>query len=119
MLVAVLPVLACLAFLPRARAISPAPDGCYPNFTTAEGCDALSFLTTGAGNVAIGDAALASNVAGNFNIVVGWRAGLSVEGNDNIYIGDSAGFGIGAESFTTRIGNEAFVDACYIAGIID
>jgi hypothetical protein len=32
------------AFSPKVKAISPAPDGCYPNFTTAEGCDALSFL---------------------------------------------------------------------------
>src|SRR2546430_11943590 len=48
-LMAIVPVLACFALLPGARAVSPAPDGCFPNFTTAEGCDALSFLTTGAG----------------------------------------------------------------------
>ena len=46
-LVAILPVLACFALLP-AQAVSPAPDGCYPNYTTAEGCNALNFLTTGA-----------------------------------------------------------------------
>ena len=34
----------------RAQAVSPAPDGCYPNFTTAEGCGALNSLTTGAAN---------------------------------------------------------------------
>ena len=213
-------VLVGLAFAPQMHAVSPAPDGCYPGFTTAEGCNALSSLTsgagntavgwyslfldisgsyntglgagtlalnnsnsntavgagamllntvggqnvavgsnallyndsgnnnnavgfsalasnttggqnqamglsalgsnaTGAGNIAIGDGALVSNVAGNFNTVMGWRAGLSVEGSDNIYIGDSAGFGIAAESFTTRIGNEAFVTSCYIAGIFD
>src|SRR5712671_473970 len=32
---------------------TPTPDGCFPNFTTAEGCDALSFLTIGAGNTAL------------------------------------------------------------------
>jgi hypothetical protein len=36
------------------QAVNPAPDGCYPNFTTAEGCDALSLLTTGAGNTGLG-----------------------------------------------------------------
>jgi hypothetical protein len=34
---AVLLVLGSLAFLPQMQAISPPPDGCYPNFTTAEG----------------------------------------------------------------------------------
>ena len=53
-LLAILPVLACFALLPGARAVNPAPDGCFPNFTTAEGCDALSSLTTGAGNTALG-----------------------------------------------------------------
>src|SRR4030095_16491130 len=33
---------------------TPIPDPCYPNFTTAEGCDALSSLSTGAGNTALG-----------------------------------------------------------------
>ena len=43
-----------LAFLPRAHAVIPSPDGCYPNFTTAEGCNALKFLTNGVGNTALG-----------------------------------------------------------------
>lgn len=30
-------ILSALAFLPGVRAVVPAPDGCYPNFTTAEG----------------------------------------------------------------------------------
>ncbi len=38
-------VLACFGLLPQVQAVSPAPDGCYPNFTTAEGCDALNLLT--------------------------------------------------------------------------
>ena len=33
---------------------TPTPDPCYPNFTTAEGCDALNSLTTGAGNTGLG-----------------------------------------------------------------
>jgi hypothetical protein len=49
-------VLALLGFalLLRDQAVVPSPDGCYSNFTTAEGCDALSVLTTGAGNTALG-----------------------------------------------------------------
>jgi hypothetical protein len=38
---AVLLVLGSLAFLPQMQAISPPPDGCYPNFTTAEGGKAV------------------------------------------------------------------------------
>ena len=54
-LIVILPVLACLAFLAAAHGqLSPPPDGCYPNFTTAEGCNALGLLTTGAGNTALG-----------------------------------------------------------------
>src|SRR5512140_1191579 len=62
----ILPVLACFALLP-AQAISPAPDGCYPNFTTAEGCNALNSLTTGAGNTGLGWFSLSSNTTANFN----------------------------------------------------
>ena len=46
--------LAWFGFLPQIHAVAPPPDGCYPNFTTAEGCDALSLLTTGAGNTGLG-----------------------------------------------------------------
>ena len=73
-LMAILPVLTCFALLPGARAVSPAPDGCYPNFTTAEGCDALSLLTTGAGNTALGWRSLFSDTTGSFNTGVGGGA---------------------------------------------
>jgi hypothetical protein len=36
-------IFATLAFLPGAQAVSPPPDGCYPNFTTAKGAMPLSF----------------------------------------------------------------------------
>ena len=75
-IIAIMPVLACLALLPGARAVSPTPDGCYPSFTTAEGCDALSFLTTGAGNTALGWRSLFSDTTGSFNTGIGgWSAG--------------------------------------------
>src|ERR1041385_686360 len=46
-------ILVSFAFLSQVQAapnVSPPPDGCYPGFTTAEGCNALHSLTTGAGN---------------------------------------------------------------------
>src|SRR5215208_8326776 len=47
-------IFCALAFLPGVQAVVPTPDGCYPNFTTAEGCNALRSLTTGAANTGIG-----------------------------------------------------------------
>src|SRR5947199_5783191 len=91
MLVAVLPVLACLAFLPGAQGqLSPAPDGCYPNFTTAEGCDALSSLTIGAGNTALGWRSLFLNTTGSFNTGVGGGALALNNGSSNTAVGVAA-----------------------------
>ncbi|MGC1323821.1 MAG: hypothetical protein WA849_16695, partial [Candidatus Udaeobacter sp.] len=42
------------ALSPVAQAVVPAPDGGYPNFTTAEGTKALQSLTTGPANTAVG-----------------------------------------------------------------
>jgi hypothetical protein len=64
-------IIIALALLPRAQAVSPVPDGCYPNFTTAEGCDALKFLTSGAGNTALGWRSLFLNSANSFNTAIG------------------------------------------------
>jgi BclA C-terminal domain len=50
-------ILVSFAFSPQAHAatdVSPPPDGGYPNFTTAEGQNALRHLSTGAGNSAFG-----------------------------------------------------------------
>src|SRR5690348_8165093 len=68
--ITILPVFACFALLP-AQAVSPAPDGCYPNLTTAEGCGALNSLTTGAANTAVGWRSLLSTTVGGFNTGVG------------------------------------------------
>jgi hypothetical protein len=64
-------VLICVATLPGAHAVSPAPDGGYPNFTTAAGDNALQALTLGVGNTAIGTFSLFSVTTGNFNTAVG------------------------------------------------
>src|SRR5262245_57666157 len=57
--------------VPAAEAVLPPPDGCYPGFTTAEGCKALENLTTGLGNTAIGWYSLFTNTAGSYNTAVG------------------------------------------------
>ncbi len=47
--------LTCFSVLaPKAFGVTPPPDGCYPNYTTAEGCSALNALTSGAGNTGLG-----------------------------------------------------------------
>jgi hypothetical protein len=67
----ILLLLVCFAFLPRAQAVIPPPDGGYPNFNTAEGQNALFSLTTGAANTAVGWFSLQSNTDGSFNTGVG------------------------------------------------
>jgi hypothetical protein len=67
-------ILVCFALTAQAapRALpSPSPDGCYPGFTTAEGCNALLSLTTGAANAAFGWFSLSSNTTGNYNTGLG------------------------------------------------
>jgi len=49
----------------RVRAVSPPPDGGYPNSCTAEGDLALFALTTGGFNTAIGNSALNHNTTAN------------------------------------------------------
>jgi len=61
----------CFTVLPTARAVVPPPDGVYPNFTTAEGQNALHTLTTGAANTALGAYSLFSTTTGSFNTAVG------------------------------------------------
>ena len=69
------------------EAVSPAPDGCYPNFTTAEGCNALNFLSTGSGNTALGSYALSENSDANYNTGVGVGALAVNNGNNNTALG--------------------------------
>ena len=64
-------LLSCLAPLPSAQAVSPAPDGGYPGGNTAEGQNALLNLTSGAYNTGVGLFSLLSNSGGQFNTGVG------------------------------------------------
>src|SRR5438874_10027405 len=64
-------LLACFVVPQAAQAVVPPPDGGYPNFTTAEGDNALKTLTTGVGNTAVGTFSLFSVSTGSFNTAVG------------------------------------------------
>ena len=108
-LMGILPVLAYLALLPGARAVSPAPDGCYPNFTTAEGCDALSLLTTGAGNTALGWRALFSDTTGSFNTGIGGGALILNNGSSNTAVGAAALLLNTTGSNNTAVGTDTLV----------
>jgi len=70
----ILLILLCAAFAPQTQAITPAPDGCYPGLTTAEGCFALYNLTSGTGNTGLGRDALFSDTSGSWNTAVGAAA---------------------------------------------
>ncbi len=76
-------MLSVLVFLSEAQAVNPAPNGCYPNFTTAEGCNALNALTTGQRNTAVGWQSLFSTTTASVNTGVGAGA-LALNKADNI-----------------------------------
>jgi hypothetical protein len=59
------------AFLPKAEAVVPPPDGGYPSGNTAEGQNALLNLTSGGFNAAVGWLSLRDLTTGSFNTAVG------------------------------------------------
>ena len=83
-------VFASLALLSQVQAVVPPPDGGYPNFTTAEGDNALKALTSGVGNTAIGTFSLFSVTAGNFNTAVGAGSLDLNQADSNTAIGTAA-----------------------------
>ena len=77
----------CFAFLPQIQAApnaygEPPADRCYPGFTTAEGCNALANLTTGAGNTGVGWYSLFFAGSSSFSTGVGAGA-LALSGGDS------------------------------------
>ena len=93
----------CFALSPTAQAVSPPPDGGYPNNNTAEGDSALLSLSTGDDNTANGFEALKNNTVGNFNTAIGSLAlHNNTTGTGNTAIGDEALF-----SNTTGLSNVA------------
>src|SRR5437016_1919720 len=86
----ILLALLCFGFLPRARAVSPAPDGGYPGGNTAEGQNALLSLTTGTYNTAVGFDSLLSLTTGKFCTAVGGATLLLNTADDNTAVGAGA-----------------------------
>ena len=83
--------LTCFGLLaPKTFGVSPPPDGCYPGFTTAEGCNALQNLTSGAGNTGLGWYALFGTSTGSFNTGVGAGALVLNNSDSNTAVGTAA-----------------------------
>src|SRR5207247_6226886 len=125
--------LACFALLPRAQAQtpaalpSPAPDGAYKGFNTAEGLNALfnvntavgqfntalgfaalKFDTSGAHNTGVGAQALLHNTLGSYNTAVGENALVfNTSGSMNMALGQGALAGNFDGSFNTAMGFQA------------
>ena len=78
------------AALRDVRAVNPPPDGGYPNFTTAEGTNALKNLAGGAGNTAVGWYSLFSDTNGGFNTAVGAGTLLFNNADSNTAVGTAA-----------------------------
>jgi hypothetical protein len=97
------------AALSGAQAVSPAPDGCYPNFTTAEGGNALNFLSTGAGNTGLGWYALFSNSTGSFNTGVGTGALTLNNADSNTAVGAAALLLNSSGTRNVAVGTDALV----------
>jgi trimeric autotransporter adhesin len=99
-----------LSLSPKAQALNPPPDGCYPNLTTAEGCDALNSLTTGAGNTALGWRSLFLNSTGSFNTGVGVGALVLNDADSNTAVGAAALLLNTTGTQNTAIGTAALVN---------
>src|SRR5438477_1759473 len=87
----------------------PTPTPCYPNFTTAEGCDALGSLTIGAGNTALGWRSLFLDTTGSFNTGVGGGALALNNANSNTAVGAAALLLNTTGTQNTAVGTDALV----------
>ena len=95
------------AALRDARAVNPPPDGGYPNFTTAEGTNALKNLTTGAANTAVGWFSLFGDTTASFNTGVGAGTLLFNNGDSNTAVGVAALLSNTTGNFNTATGVSA------------
>ena len=99
-----------LALSPITQAVTPAPDGGYPNLNTAEGDFALQHLTTGTENTALGQGALFSNTTASQNTAVGRAALLlNTTGFQNVAVGFATLFSNNIGFHNTAIGIGALV----------
>jgi trimeric autotransporter adhesin len=102
--------LACFGLSPQIQAVSPTPDGCYPGFTTAEGCRALNFLTTGAGNTGVGWYSLFLDTTGSFNTGVGAGTLVLNTADSNTAVGAAALLLNTTGGENTAVGTDALVN---------
>lgn len=68
----------------------------------AIGSNAMANMASGGGNVAIGESTL-RNVNGNYQIGIGYQAGLYGGGDNNIAIGNQAGNNVSAKTYNSTI----------------
>lgn len=94
----------------EALALVPPPDGGYPNFTTAEGTNALKNLTTGAGNTAAGWFSLFSDTSASFNTAVGVGTLLFNNAEQNTGVGAAALLFNSTGDFNTALGTTALLN---------
>jgi hypothetical protein len=100
----------CFAPEPKVQAVSPVPDGCYPQFTTAEGCNALNLLTTGVANTGVGWRSLFANTGGNYNTGLGAGALVLNNADSNTAVGTVALFLNTSGTQNTAIGTLALLN---------
>ena len=98
------------ATLRDAQALNPPPDGGYPNFTTAEGTNALKNLTTGAANTAIGWYSLFGDTTASFNTGLGAGTLLFNNADSNTAVGTAALLLNTAGENNTAIGTTALLN---------
>jgi hypothetical protein len=109
LIVLILALTSITGLSPKAQAVSPAPDGCYPGFTTKEGCNALQFLTSGAGNTGLGWYSLFSAGAANYNTGVGAGTLVLNTADSNTAVGAAALLLNTSGTENTAVGTDALV----------
>jgi hypothetical protein len=109
-LTSIILALSCFALLPKTHALSPTPDGCYPGFTTAEGCNALSHLTSGSANTGLGWYALFGTSTGNYNTGVGAGTLVLNNSDSNTAVGTAALLFNTAGTGNSALGTAALVN---------
>jgi hypothetical protein len=98
----------CFGLSPASRAVSPAPDGGYPNGNTAEGTGALSSLSSGSYNTALGLQSLFSDTTGGYNTGTGVNALYNnTGGTSNTATGVNALYSNTTASYNTANGVNA------------
>ncbi len=104
-------LLLTLALPVAALAVTPPPEGGYPNQNTALGDDALFSLTTGENNTALGFNALYATSFGLGNTAVGSKAGMSNTGGVlNVAVGNEALLSNTLGAFNVAVGDQALRD---------